>query len=351
MVKLAALFAVFIAVVILAGSPVYGASPGGSSEQGTKLERLKDWHDKSIRLFELAGVVFTDANEETGRLVVGVESDRMANKVRMLAKVLGIPEKSMDLVESPQIMNMATLRNKVRPIQGGLQIAFRIRRSTYVCTMGFNAVRAGVQGYVTNSHCTSSQGRVDGTKHYQPTISSSNLIGTETVDPSFFTGGACPFLKQCRYSDTAFASLASGVDADLGYIEQTTGANNGSLTIAGSFRVVSESASNSSIGETINKVGRTTGWTQGSVSRSCVHTGVSGTRYVMLCQDWVNAGVGGGDSGSPVFKIVDGDDVELAGILWGGSSDGRTFVYSPMSNVQRSGEMGALTNCAAGSGC
>jgi hypothetical protein len=55
----------------------------------------------------------------------------------------------------------------------------------------------------------------------------------------------------------------------------------------------------------------------------------------------VSAGVGGGDSGSPVFRIVSGDTVQLSGTLWGGSSAGTSFVYSPMSNIER--ELGALT--------
>jgi hypothetical protein len=35
--------------------------------------------------------------------------------------------------------------------------------------------------------------------------------------------------------------------------------------------------------------------------------------------------------------------VALAGVLWGGNTAGTQFVYSPISNVQRSGELGALT--------
>jgi hypothetical protein len=42
-----------------------------------------------------------------------------------------------------------------------------------------------------------------------------------------------------------------------------------------------------------------------------------------------------------VFSITSGTNVKLNGILWGGSSDGRTFVFSPLANVK--GELGALT--------
>lgn len=65
-----------------------------------------------------------------------------------------------------------------------------------------------------------------------------------------------------------------------------------------------------------------------------------------LCQTFVvNPGgatvVGPGDSGSPVFRITSGDNVQLVGILWGGSSDNRTFVYSPLKQIQD--ELGAVT--------
>jgi hypothetical protein len=91
------------------------------------------------------------------------------------------------------------------------------------------------------------------------------------------------------------------------------------------------------VGQTVNKVGRTTGWTQGRVSNTCVNTGVQGSNIVQLCQTFVAAGVGSGDSGSPVFSGT--SSVTLVGILWGGS--GNQFVYSPISNIEQ--ELGALT--------
>ena len=138
----------------------------------------------------------------------------------------------------------------------------------------------------------------------------------------------------------------------MGIVEKPDSVNRRSLTVAGDFRITSEGPS--IVGEIVNKVGRTTGWSQGDVTGTCVNTGVSGTNIVQLCQDHVNASVGGGDSGSPVFSITDNpaiDDVELKGILWGGNSAGTTFVYSPIANVERSDELGPITNCAPGFSC
>jgi hypothetical protein len=77
------------------------------------------------------------------------------------------------------------------------------------------------------------------------------------------------------------------------------------------------------------------------MTNKCVNTGVQGTRIVQLCQNFVSARVGGGDSGSDVFQVTSGTNVKLAGILWGGSSSGGQFVYSPFANVVR--ELGPLT--------
>ena len=105
------------------------------------------------------------------------------------------------------------------------------------------------------------------------------------------------------------------------------------------------------VGEVVNKVGRTTGWTQGPVTATCVNTAVSGTNIVQICQNFVSAGVGAGDSSSPVFSIMnDPNDayrtVELRGILWG--SSGSTFVYSPIGNIED--ELGSIATCSVG-GC
>ncbi|MCI2430886.1 S1 family peptidase [Candidatus Acetothermia bacterium] len=310
--------------------------------------QLKNWHDKLMALFEDGGVVFTDIDETRNMLKVGIEIAGLKDNIEKKLDKLGVPRDAVAIEEAEPVVLMATLRDRIRPLQGGLQIAF----SLYLCTLGFNGIRAGVPGIVTNSHCTDKQGGVESTKHYQPSVATDNFIGTEIADPRYFKGGVCPRGKVCRYSDSAFSQLASGVTADLGYIERTTAL--GSITIAGSYRVVSEATSNALVGETLNKVGRTTGWSQGNVTNSCVNVAVSGTNIVQLCQDFVGASVGSGDSGSPVFRITNSpsaNDVQLYGILWGGNSAGTSFVYSPMANVQRSDELGALTTCASGFSC
>nr|WP_273000261.1 hypothetical protein [Hydrogenibacillus schlegelii] len=91
-------------------------------------------------------------------------------------------------------------------------------------------------------------------------------------------------------------------------------------------------------GQILDKIGRTTGWTYGKVTGTCVDVNQAGSDITLLGQDIVAAGSGGGDSGSPVFYWHGGNEVILYGLLWGGSSD--LFVFSNMYNIEK--ELGNL---------
>jgi hypothetical protein len=309
--------------------------------------QLAAWHARMGSLFSLPGVALTDIDERANALKVGVTGAAAVTMAELHLSRLGIPQDAVNIVPMAPFVPTATLRDRIRPIEGGIQIGF----SLFLCTLGFNGVRSGVSGFVVNSHCTDIQGGVEGTQHYQPRVQTGNLIGTEIADPTY-DPMKCPIEfagRMCRYSDSAYSQRDGAITADQGFIARTDGVNTGSLTISGQFRIASEGPS--AAGATVNKVGRTTGWTQGQVTDTCVNVIVLGTLIVQLCQDIVSAGVGSGDSGSPVFAITSGNDVQLRGILWGGNVDGTSFVYSPIANIERADELGPISTCAAGFGC
>ncbi len=266
---------------------------------------LDRWFQQvSKEAFAQGGIVFVDLDEATNRVLVGVERGASHANVHSLAARLGVPVEAIVTRDVDPIQYVATLQDQVRPVVAGLQIHF----GNFLCSIGFNAVSGGQNSFVTASHCTNRQGGVEGTLYYQSLSSQPNsFIGTEVADP--------------------------------GGIAQTSGPNNGSLDITGSFAVTAEGTA--VVGDVVNKVGRTTGWTQGTVTNTCVNTGVSGTKIVQLCQTFVSAGVGAGDSGSDVFGVTGGSNVRLLGILWGGNSGGTLFVYSPITQVEQ--ELGPLT--------
>ncbi|MGH7578929.1 MAG: S1 family peptidase [Gemmatimonadales bacterium] len=299
----------------------------------TSLER---WQGQaSTQALGMRGTVYVDADEARNRVTIGVERGAGAAPVRAALARLGIPASAIVVEEVEPFTYAATLRNRVRPVRGGLQINF----PGFLCTLGFNAIRSGQRSFITNSHCTTEQGGTEGTPYWQPTRTAAPArIGTEVADPAYTQGGACPMKRRCRRSDAARARYVSGAASVLGSIHRTTGPNNGSLTISGNFSIVAEG--NPVVGQTANKVGRTTGWTRGAITNTCVNVNVAGTIITQLCQSIVSAGVGGGDSGSPVFRRPNsGSNVTLLGILWGGSGSG-IFVFSPISNIE--GELGAL---------
>lgn len=303
-------------------------------------QQLDRWFQAtSLEALAHAGVVFVDLDEAANRVTVGVEGPAAGGLVRALVARLGMPAEAIIVREVEPIGFATTLRDRVRPVVAGVQIRF----SNFLCSLGFNAVRGGQNSFVTASHCTDHQGGTEGTLYYQPLNQvADEFIGTEVDDPRYFRNqNGCPHGRKCRFSDAARAAYASGVTFTLGGIAQTSGPNNGSLTITGGFKINSEGTA--AVGDVANKVGRTTGWTQGTVTNTCVNTGVSGTNIVLLCQTFVSAGVqivGAGDSGSDVFGLA-GSNASLFGILWGGNSSGTLFVYSPITNVER--ELGALT--------
>jgi hypothetical protein len=291
----------------------------------------------SAEVLARPGTVFADYDERIGRLVFGVENTAAIPGVRTALSRLGLASSTYDVQITEPIVFAATLREKADPRIGGIQIHF----GQYLCTLGFNATNDGQQSFITNSHCTNTQGGVEGTLYYQPTSTIDPAsVATEVEDPAYFRGGKCPRGKKCRYSDASRARYNSGIAFTLGSIAQTSAPNNGSLTITGAFSIGGKGSA--SVGDIVNKVGRTTGWTQAAVSRTCVNTSVSGSNIMQLCQNFVEkAGtqlVAGGDSGSPVFA---GTSNTLVGILWGGNSSGSLFVYSPINQVEQ--ELGTLT--------
>ena len=302
---------------------------------------LEEQHQRMRPVFELAGVVFTDADETRGRLVVGVLDRDVEGLVRARLRGLGIADQSVEVVETAPIFQLATLSDRAPSIEGGLQIRF----SQFLCSLGFNAISAsGESGFVTASHCSDRQGSVDGTTYYQPLDQvSADVIGTEIADPAYVRNKAgCPKGRKCRRSDANFSQAQGPRTFALGAIARTTGL--GSLAIDPTnpaFQVTGEGTA--VVGATANKVGRTTGWTRGTVTATCADTGVSGTSIVLLCQTFVESNgaiVAGGDSGSPVFSNPSGNSVTLLGGLWGGNTDGTLFVYSPIANIRA--ELGNL---------
>ncbi len=294
-------------------------------------------------VFSIGGVVYTDVDEVANRVRIGIESSVSEAVIEQELQRLGVPREAVliSVTDPIELMNH-TLRDVVSPRAGGLQIWRFIPPSTAsICTLGFNVRAPGtsVQGFVTNSHCTEVRGEVTGTQWAQKQlVLPFEPIAVEAHDAPFFTCQYAGF--RCRYSDAAGARYLPGVDNVHGQIYRTlfpgtTSPATLEIDHDNERFTITQERLFPMVGNVLNKIGRTTGWTMGPVTQTCVDTGVSGATppIAMLCQDFVQAAVAGGDSGSPVFeRIGDSGNVRLVGILWGGG--GSTFVLSAMANIR-----------------
>ena len=105
--------------------------------------RLRRMHDNAQPLLSLVGVLFSDIDERTNRLRIGVESAAVREKVEKMLGPLGIPTAAVDIeVTQPMSLNLS-VNDKVRPLIGGLQIK---RTFNGTCTLGFIAKRNGIRG-------------------------------------------------------------------------------------------------------------------------------------------------------------------------------------------------------------
>ena len=319
--------------------------------------QLDAWY-RSARpgVFGVAGIVTGDVDEGSNRLRFGVTGIGAVTAVQAVLAGVGIPSGATIVQVRAPFVTVATLRDRVRPLQGGLQINFFPTPAgtpgvSLICTLGFSAERFGIPGYVTNSHCSNVEGGEETPTSYYQNLRSggaANFIATEVDDPHWTSqlNADCPPPLACRYSDALRAEYVAGADVAMGRIarvdEVTTTLEDTTHTIAGFFTITREQADPVQ-GEIANKVGRTTGWTLGPTTATCVDVLAIGTTHIRLCQAMVAALVDGGDSGSPVFsRRGNQSKVTLLGILWGGSVDEANpeFAYSPMSGIER--ELGSL---------
>jgi hypothetical protein len=302
-------------------------------------QQLERWKGAAtMAAFESQGTVFVDNDETVNKVRIGVADLSSMGQVRAAVARSGLPDDAVIIERAEPVVRVASLQNVTdRPVRAGVQINF----PGYVCSVGFVAVSGTQNSMITASHCTNVQGGVESTPYWQPAGSTAAAqIAVEVADPQYNRNGAgCPKGRRCRRSDAARAVFINGVQPALGLIARTSAANNNSLEITGSFSITADDLNNGApVGTVINKVGRTTGWTAGALTNKCVNTGVSGTNIVQLCQNFVSAGVAGGDSGSDAFRLTGSSSATLEGVLWGGA--GNSFVYSPLQNVVA--ELGAL---------
>lgn len=292
-------------------------------------DELDQWRKNANDLLNIDGVLFTDVDEAKNRINVGIVDANAKAAVEEMLASLGVPADAYAISQIEKPEQLATLSDYFGPVFGGLAIS----NSGKNCSLGFNAYWGGYKGFVTASHCSSSQGYTDYSYFH---LRGTYAIGYEMHDPAYngsFWPWDCPWGRRCRQSDSTFVYTSGWIGWNYARIARTTSWN-GSTTInstSPTFTIATEK-SNVLMYQELDKVGAETGWTYGLVNGTCVDINVPGTDLTLKCQNRVSAIARAGDSGAPVFEWHPDGNVYLSGIVALGN--GWDYWYSPISNIR-----------------
>ena len=286
---------------------------------------LREWRNRLIvrDVLSQPGVTMLDLAEQTNRVVIGLKSEQYRGPLLRFAIQAGVPAQAMDFEVTGALIStqgsLPTLRSTVRPLEGGLQIRRQVSATTEaVCTLGATGYMDETDTlpiFITASHCGPRRNTTDTVLWFQNANaprtaldSSSALIGHEIADSAGF---ACQRNMICSYADLAVNALTTTNWAER--VAKPFGGCAGTACDLTDYRIftidtltpyyiIDEVHPNQFVvEENVSKIGATTGWTGGVVSRTCIHV-TQDNAYVYLCQvEMTDTPSDGGDSGAPVL--------------------------------------------------
>lgn len=347
-----------VVLVTAAGSPAaaeaYVARQGRRAIAAVRQVRwdfaqLKSWRDQLASLLERAGVYTLDIDEVRNQIRLGVMDEATRGPVVAEAARLGVaPAAVVAEIEPPPEVRLG-LKDRVRPVRAGFQIYQPDR--DWNCTLGFNASIGGQPRFLTASHCSITRNSLDFGVMRQASAAD-EIIGSEVADRVRWTSCLHDPRPSCRWSDVSIFAYSSEIASEFGYLTRTTFVANGapgSLTVDDAnprFTIIAKlTDSQQPVGTWIHKVGRTSGWTKGQVTRTCVYVG-DGYNCQWVTRTWSQLG----DSGSPMFTEPAVSDIGMAGVLWGGpAGDWTTTYYSTSDSINKDFvSLGTISVCATG---
>lgn len=281
---------------------------------------------------EIRGLNSIDADESLNRVRISVSSESYGADAERVAAQAGVPPDAVVIEVGPANQLTAdNLRRSYLPTGGGLQIQ---NANEALCSLGFNVTKAdGTTGFLTASHCTNGpigDGWILDPIH-QSLNSGGNFLGDVQTNPPWnSTLPGCEGMYRCTGADAEFVAYTTSSSSAkrVAYTAyRGENSNGGSISITGWWNNVAPPIVRG-VGESVDKMGRTTGWTRGNVASTCDHfqTVINGQTYMVQCAIKVtNARGGKGDSGSPIFvPPADGQmgqSLYPIGIMFGGTND------------------------------
>lgn len=327
-------------------------------------DTLRRWLDTILDMSLPEAVHTYDIDESQNRIRL-VASDRAAElSVRSLVQGAGIPPEAvvMEFGERPTsaaLFSPDNLQDTDGPVRGGFAVWFD--DGSAHCTLGYNTEFGSTVGFVVASHCTgewADDSPADEASQGLQIEADDRKIGDEEDDPPFFGSSVhtgCPSSSAiCRYTDTAMFEYVADSMSEHGII---AGAEEGGIDLEVPDWHIQDDDPHcpwvpwcTIMGDTLYKVGSRTGLSVGEVGKTCEVIGIDhfGVVRHFICSDRVDGSapnfVGSGDSGSPVFEVLNGANVELYGTLFAANhsepDSASQYWFSPIENVR--GELGSF---------
>ena len=304
--------------------------------------QLVDWQAKvSNSLVGFNQLVYVDADESINRVRVRVIHGSDLVPFRLAIGALGLPTDAVVFDFGQPIAPMTLQGQFPNGTAGGMQIA---NENDDKCTLGFHVVDStGQHGFLTASHCSATPrgGGMNGDTIYQHKDFTGLEIGEVLLNPLWQEAdisGRCQGIARCSLADAMFVKKI-GPRPDYPWIASTKlrGTNNqwGSIDETSAWRQDVDTfpvGVEPWPGMKIDKIGRTTGWTQGTLVHTCVSAAdrtSSPTHTAVWCAAQVDSSsIGQGDSGGPVF-FDNHTKVFAVGIVFGAANG-----FMPLNNTR-----------------
>jgi hypothetical protein len=301
---------------------------------------------------DLGSFATIDADETANRVHLTVPAATPRAAISAVLQKAAIPPKAVTVSFFKGGMSLdGGLRGTYRPTAGGIQIKPDYEsNANWVCTLGYNVTAGdGLSYFLTASHCADAylnrdlwQSPPTGESWYQPCCSSGNKLGVITINqPWNDTAYPCT-VTNCTSADAMLVKYDAGISSPKKIAKTSaigTGNNIGNYDNVVGYLTVNSITAPWPL-TVVSKIGRTTGWTAGPITQTCInwYATVHGQQIEETCVQEVQARAEGGDSGAPVFEYICCSTAAAQGIEFGsyipGVGENWLFYYVAWAPIQ-----------------
>ena len=323
---------------LLAVQSANGAPPGGVRFTTDRIrflqadftwDELRGWYERILQMPDASPYIHTwDIDERRNRIHLGVEDEASGDLVRTVLKGADVPAAAVTISVEPRAVVVQAADDLGDTDSPNIRGGFSVHAGAGACTLTVNTEMGSSRGFLTASHCTATMGAVDGDDGVQAPYPTPGWrkVADEIADPPFFDHTYtphCPLFKTCRFSDAAMFAYDQTSYAAHGIIARpylnsiNLDPSNPDFYIADDDPGCILYLGCGLIGDTMWKVGRSTGLTVGVVDKNCVEVTTGTPSRTYICQSRVDGASGSiseGDSGAPVFEMT-GSEVNLFGMV------------------------------------